>query len=254
MTYKVFVTREIPKKGLSLLKERYEVEVWPEDHPPSRTDLLSQLKEADGLLSLLTEPLEEEILNAGKKLQIICQMAVGYDNIDVVNATQRGIYVTNTPGVLTETTADFAFALLMTTARRISEADNWVRNGQWTIPWGPMMFLGGDISGKTLGIIGMGRIGSGMAHRAKGFGMKLIYYDVTRNPKLEQQYGLQFMEYEQLLQEADFISLHVPLTPETRGLVNSKALSLMKKTAYLVNTSRGPVIDEKALYHALKNG
>jgi len=181
-------------------------------------------------------------------------MAVGYDNIDVAEATQRGIYVTNTPGVLTETTADYAFTLLMVTARRIVEADKWVRAGHWNVSWGPMMFLGGDIHGKTLGIIGLGRIGTEVARRATGFEMKVIYNDQVRNPELEQTLMLQYMELERLLQEADFVSLHVPLTKETHHLIGEKELNLMKKTAYLINTSRGPVIDEEALFRVLSEG
>ena len=254
MTYKVFVTQEIPAKGLDLLKERYDVEVWPEENPPSKATLLTKVKSIDGLLPLLTVAIDRDVLSAGENLQVICQMAVGYDNIDIAEATRRGIYVTNTPGVLTETTADYAFALMMTTARRIGEADKWVREGMWKIPWGPMMFLGGDIYGKTLGIVGLGRIGMEVARRAKGFGMNLIYFDVVRRTELEHQLEIQYMELERLLQEADFVSLHVPLTEETREMIGQEELNLMKPTAYLINTSRGPVLDEMALYHALTEG
>ncbi|MFQ6123712.1 MAG: glyoxylate reductase [Candidatus Heimdallarchaeota archaeon] len=248
---RVFVTRKIPEKALDLLKERFEVDVWPEEQPPPKTTLLEKVKTVDGLLPLLTDPIDRAVLSTSKKLQVVCQMAVGYDNIDVTVATQRGIYVTNTPGVLTETTADYAFALLMATARRIVEADKWVRAGHWNVPWGPMMFLGGDIHGKTLGIIGLGRIGTEVARRAIGFEMKVIYNDLVRNPELEQTLGLHYAELQQLLQEADFVSLHVPLTKETHHLIGENEFNLMKKTAYLINTSRGPVIDEDALFRVL---
>lgn len=252
--YRVFVTRKIPEKALHLLQERFEVDIWPGEQPPPKSTLIEKVKTIDGLLPLLTDPIDNEVLSTGKNLQVVCQMAVGYDNIDVAEATQRGIYVTNTPGVLTETTADYAFTLLMVTARRIVEADKWVRAGNWNVSWGPMMFLGGDIHGKTLGIIGLGRIGTEVARRATGFGMKVIYNDQVRNPELEQTLMLQYMELERLLQEADFVSLHVPLTKETHHLIGEKELNLMKKTAYLINTSRGPVIDEEALFRVLSEG
>ncbi len=251
---RVFVTRKIPEKALDLLKERFEVDIWAGEQPPPKTTLLEKVKTIDGLLPLLTDPIDSAVLSTGKNLQVVCQMAVGYDNIDVAEATQQGIYVTNTPGVLTETTADYAFALLMATARRIAEADKWVRTGYWKVPWGPMMFLGGDIHGKTLGIIGLGRIGVEVARRAIGFEMKVIYNDLVRNSELEQTLGLQYTELQNLLQEADFVSLHVPLTKETHHLIGEYELNLMKKTAYLINTSRGPVIDEEALYRVLSEG
>jgi len=191
-------------------------------------------------------------MDRAKKLKIVSNYAVGYDNIDLEEATKRGIMVTNTPGVLTETTADLTFALLMATARRIVEGDKFVRAGKWKT-WGPMLLLGQDIYGATLGLIGLGRIGYAVAKRAKGFDMKVMYYDQVRNEKAEQELGLEFVTLEKLLKESDFVSIHVPLTPQTRHLINEKTLSLMKKNAILINTARGPIVDEKALYEALVN-
>ncbi len=252
---RVFVTREIPSDALKLLKSKFEVEVWPEETPPPKNILIEKVKVVDGLCCLLTDKIDAEVINAaGEQLKGISQIAVGYDNIDLEAATKRGIYVTNTPGVLTDTTADYAFALLMATARRIAEADRYVRDGRWKIPWGLMMMLGQDVWGKTIGIIGMGRIGTAMARRAKGFNMKILYYDVARNEAAEKELGAEYVDLETLLKESDFVSIHVPLLPSTRHLINEERLKLMKKTACLINTSRGPVVDEKALYKALKEG
>jgi glyoxylate reductase len=179
-------------------------------------------------------------------------MAVGFDNIDIKEATRRGIYVTNTPEVLTETTADFAWTLIMAVARRIVEADKYVRAGQWKVGWHPSMLQGEDVHSSTIGIVGAGRIGSALAKRAKGFNMKILYYDVAPRPELEKEVGAKRVDLDTLFREADFISMHVPLMKETHHLVNEEKLRLMKKTAYLINTSRGPVVDEKALYDALK--
>jgi len=252
---KVYVTRRLPEEAMKLLEEKFDVEIWTEEMPPPKEVLIEKVKNIDGLICLLTEKIDEEVINAaGPRLRGICQVAVGYDNIDVEAATKKGIYVTNTPGVLTETTADYAFALLMATARRIAEADRYVRSGKWKIPWGLMMLLGQDIWGKTIGIIGMGRIGTAVARRAKGMNMKILYYDVVRNEKAEKELGAKYVDLETLLKESDFVTLHVPLLPSTRHLINEERLKLMKKTACLINTSRGPVVDEKALYKALKEG
>ena len=252
---KVYVTRKLPEEAMKLLEEKFDVEVWTEEMPPPKEVLIEKVKNIDGLICLLTEKIDKEVINAaGPRLRGICQVAVGYDNIDVEAATKKGIYVTNTPGVLTETTADYAFALLMATARRIAEADRYVRSGKWKIPWGLMMLLGQDIWGKTIGIIGMGRIGTAVARRAKGMNMKILYYDVVRNEKAEKELGAKYVDLETLLKESDFVTLHVPLLPSTRHLINEERLKLMKKTACLINTSRGPVVDEKALYKALKEG
>jgi glyoxylate reductase len=192
-------------------------------------------------------------MDAAPKLKVISNMAVGYDNIDVEEATRRGIIVGNTPGVLTDTTADFAFALLMATARRIPEACRYVHAGRWKT-WGPKLFLGWDIHGATLGLVGLGRIGSGVARRATGFGMRILYYDVVRREDLEEELGLEFVDFEMLLEQSDFVSLHVPLTTETYYLISTEQFRVMKPTAILINTSRGPIVDPQALYEALKSG
>lgn len=252
---KIYVTRELPEEAIQILKPKFEVEVWQGEMPPPKSLLVEKVKEADGLICLLTEKIDEDVVNAaGSQLRGICQIAVGFDNINVKAATTKGICVTNTPGVLTETTADYAFTLLVATARRIAEADKYVKSGQWKVPWGLMMLLGQDIWGKTLGIVGIGRIGSAVARRAKGFNMKIIYYDVFRNEQVERELGVEYVPLEKLLKESDFVTVHVPLTPETHHLINEDRLRTMKKTACLVNTSRGPVVDEKALYKALKEG
>ena len=240
---------------MRILKAKFEVEVWQGEMPPPKNILIEKVKKIDGLICLLTEGVDKEVIDAASpQLRGICQVAVGFDNIDVPAATKKGIYVTNTPGVLTETTADFAFTLLMATARRIAEADKYVRSGQWKVPWGLMMLLGQDVWGKIIGIVGIGRIGSAVARRAKGFNMKILYYDVYRNEQVERELGVEYVPLERLLKESDYVTIHVPLTPETHHLINEERLRMMKKTACLINTSRGPVVDEKALYKALKEG
>jgi glyoxylate reductase len=252
---KVYVTRELPERGLKIILERFDAEVWPEYRPPSKEEIIEKARDVDALVTLLTDKIDAEVFDAASKLKIVAQMAVGYDNIDVAEATKRGIYVTNTPGVLTETTADFAWALLLAIARRVVEADRYVRSGQWKVSWHPTMFLGRDVYGATLGIIGAGRIGTAVARRAKGFNMKILYYDIVPMPaEVEKELGAQRVDLETLLRESDFVSVHVPLTKETYHLIDEEKLRLMKKTAYLINNSRGPVIDEKALYKALKEG
>ncbi len=252
---KIYVTRELPEEAMRVLKSKFDVEVWEGEMPPPKSILVEKVKEVDGVICLLTEKFDEEVINAASpKLRGICQIAVGFDNINVKAATAKGICVTNTPGVLTETTADYAFTLMVATARRIAEADKYVKSGQWKVPWGLMMLLGQDIWGKTLGIVGIGRIGSAVAKRAKGFNMRIIYYDVFRNEQVEKELGIEYVPLEKLLKESDFVTVHVPLTPETHHLINEERLRTMKKTACLVNTSRGPVVDEKALYKALKEG
>jgi len=252
---RVFVTRELPEEAANMLKARFEVEFWPYESPVPKNILIEKVRDVNGLICMLTEKVDSEVIDAaGPQFWGISQVAVGYDNIDVEAATRKGIYVTNTPEVLTETTADFAFALLMATARRVAEADRYVRSGKWKIPWGLTMFLGQDVWGKTIGIIGMGRIGTAVARRAKGMNMRILYYDVYRNYAAEREIGAQYVDLETLLREADFVTIHVPLTPATYHLINEDKLRLMKRTACLINTSRGPVVDEKALYKALKEG
>ncbi|HDI52551.1 MAG TPA: D-glycerate dehydrogenase [Candidatus Bathyarchaeota archaeon] len=250
---KVFLTRKLFDEAISLIEEYADVEVYESEEEPAPYDLiLEKVRDVDGLLCLLTDKIDARIIEAGERLKVISNYAVGYDNIDVEAATRRGIYVTNTPGVLTETTADLAWAILMAIARRVVEADKYVRAGRWIHAWGPKMMLGSDVHGKTLGIIGLGRIGSAVARRAKGFNMRIIYYDIFRREDLERELGLEYKPLEELLKEADYVTLHVPLTKETHHLIGERELDLMKPTAYLINTSRGAVIDQRALYKALK--
>ncbi len=252
---KVYVTRELPERGMKIIKEHFEAEVWPEYGPPPKKEIIKKARNVDALITLLSDKIDAEVFDAGPKLKIVAQMAVGFDNIDVAEATKRGIYVTNTPGVLTETTADFAWALLMAVSRRVVEADKYVRTGQWKVSWHPSMLLGRDVYGATIGIVGAGRIGTAVARRAKGFNMKILYYDVVpMSPEIEKELGAKRVDLDTLLKESDFVSVHVPLIKETYHLINEEKLRLMKKTAYLINNSRGPIVDEKALYKALKEG
>ncbi|MBI2956165.1 MAG: D-glycerate dehydrogenase [Acidobacteria bacterium] len=232
------------------LEGRFELEVnrgaaW------SKAELMARLAEAEGLICQLTQQVDAEVLNAGPKLRVVANVAVGFDNIDVAAATSRGIAVTNTPGVLDETTADFTWALLLAVARRVVEGDRLVREGKWK-GWDLMLLLGADVHGKTLGILGLGRIGRRVARRARGFAMRVLYNDAVRAPaEVERELGVEWAEREQLLRESDFVTLHVPLLPETRHLMGARELALMKPTAYLINASRGPVVDEAALAEAL---
>ena len=256
--YSIFITRKIPDAGPALLRGKgYEVTVSEKDGVLTRAELLEALraKEYDAVLCLLTDKIDAEVYDAAPKAKIFANYAVGVDNIDIVEAKKRGVMITNTPDVLTNTVAEHAFALMLSAAHRIAEGDAFTRAGRYT-GWAPELLLGTDMSGKTLGVLGLGRIGSRVAeHGAKGFGMKVLYYDIKRNEAFEKEYGAEFRETpEALLREADFVSVHVPLLPATRHLINQEALALMKKTAILVNTSRGPVVDEAALVEALKNG
>lgn len=252
MPYKVSVTREIPDPGIPIVREiAPDARINPDDRVLTRGELLDYVRGCDGVLCLLTDPIDAEVLDAaGAQCRIFANYAVGYNNIDVAAATARGIMVTNTPGVLTDATADHAWALLFSVARRIVEGDAFMRAGKFE-GWGPMMFLGGDITGKTLGIVGAGRIGAAMALKSRGFGMRVLYADVARNEELESDLGAQWVDLDTLLAESDFVSLHVALTPETVHLINAERLGKMKPTAYLINTSRGPVVDEIALVDAL---
>ncbi len=252
MPYKVSVTREIPDPGIPIVREiAPDARINPDDRVLTRGELLDYVRGCDGVLCLLTDPIDAEVLDAaGPQCRIFANYAVGYNNIDIAAATARGIMVTNTPGVLTDATADHAWALLFSVARRIVEGDAFMRAGKFE-GWGPMMFLGGDITGKTLGIVGAGRIGAAMALKSRGFGMRVLYADVARNEELESDLGAQWVDLDTLLAESDFVSLHVALTPETVHLINAERLGKMKPTAYLINTSRGPVVDEIALVDAL---
>lgn len=251
--FKVYVTRKIPEAGLDIIRKVADVKVWDGELPPPREIILKEIRDVDGIISLLTDKMDAEAMDAGEKLKVISNYAVGFDNIDIPEATKRGIAVTNTPGVLTDTTADFAFALLMASARRIVEADKHTRQGKWKT-WVPTGFLGQDIHHATLGLVGLGRIGYEMARRATGFSMKLLYYDVYRNEKFEKELGIEYVELPELLQRSDFVSLHVPLTDKTYHLIGRQELAMMKKTAILINTARGPIVDLDALYEALRDG
>lgn len=248
---RVFVTRQISEEALEILRKNAHVEVHSGDLPSERDEIMEQIKNVHGLVTMLNDRIDAEIISHGEKLLVISNVAVGYDNIDVEAATRRGVYVTNTPGVLDDATADLAFALLLSIARRIPEADSFIRLGLWK-GWEPNLLLGSDLRDKTLGIIGLGRIGSEVAKRAKCFKMNVIYYQRQRDSEKEKSIGVRYASLEELLSISDYVSLHVPLTSETRGMIGKKEINKMKKTAYLINTSRGPVVDEEALYEALK--
>ena len=255
MKKKVFVTRQIPKEGLNLLKERDDISVlvYKKDAIITRSALLKGVKGTDAVLSLLTDKIDNAVLNAaGPQLKIISNYAVGFDNIDLATAAAKNIIVTNTPGVLTDAVAEHTFALMMSLCRRIPESDRFIRAGKYK-GFGPMMLLGMELKGKTLGIVGLGRIGSGVAERAyKGMGMHIVYNDVRRDERFEQELNAKYMTIDELLKTADVVSIHVPLLPTTRHLINKEKLAMMKKTTYLINTSRGPIIDEKALVKTLQ--
>jgi glyoxylate reductase len=251
---KIFVTRRIPEKGLEMVRQEADVEVWQDPLPPPYETLIQKAKGMDALLCLLTDRIDESLVAAiGPQAKVISQMAVGFDNIDVAAATERGIPIGNTPGVLTDTTADFAWALLMAAARRVVEGDKFTRAGKWKT-WGPIDFLGPDVTGATLGIIGFGRIGQGLAKRAQGFDMRILYFGKQRHPEAEQKYGAQYVDLNALLREADFVSLHTTLSQETYHLMDDARLKMMKRSGILINTARGPIVDPGALYRALSSG
>lgn len=256
---KIFITRPIPENGIEMLKNKgFEVVVNTEaqDRAATKEELLAGARGADAILSVLTDKIDPDVMDAGSPtLRVIANYAVGYDNINIEEAKKRNIVVTNTPGVLTETVAEHAFALLLSIAHRIAESDKFVREGKYKA-WGPKLLLGTNISGKTLGIIGLGRIGSMVASYAvRGFGMKVVYTDLNPNADFEKEFNAVFAkDIDELLLQADFVSIHVPLTDVNRHLINAERLSKMKKTAYLINTSRGPIVDEGALAKALKDG
>ena len=252
MKPKVFVSRMIPQDGLDIVLAACDAEVNTQDAHLSQAELVERVKGKEGLLCLLTDEITGEILAASAQLKVVANVAVGFNNIDVQAASRRKIMVTNTPGVLDDTTADFAWCLLLASARRLVEAERFTRAGQYK-GWGILLLCGDDIFGKTLGICGLGRIGRGVAKRAKGFEMRLLYTDAVRAPaEVERELGAQFVDKETLFRDADFITLHVPLLPETHHYVSVKELKLMKKTAHLINASRGPVVDEAALVQALR--
>jgi len=254
---KVFITRNIPSVGPEKLRQQsgWEIDQWAKDEVVPRDELLRRVKGADAILSLLTERIDGELLDAaGAQLKVVANLAVGFDNFVVPEMSKRGVIGTNTPDVLTDTTADLAFALLIATARMLPQAQKYVKDGNWHT-WEPLGFMGQDVHHATLGLVGLGRIGAAMARRGAGFEMKVIYYDAYRRKDLEQQYGYEYRNsIEEVLRESDFVSMHTPLTEETRHLMNRERLAMMKKTAILVNSARGPIVDPDALHEALTNG
>ena len=247
---RVYVTRQLRGDALDRLRHDAEVDVWADEEPPPREELLRAIGDAEGLLCLLTDNIDAGLLDAAPRLRVISTMAVGYDHIDVDAATARGVAVCHTPGVLTETTADFAFALLLAAARRLPEGERAVREGRWTT-WHPSFLVGYDVGGATLGIVGLGQIGQAVARRARGFEMRVLYHSRHRNEHAERELGCAYAAFEELLSLSDAVTVHVPLMPETRHLFNEAAFRQMKPTAIFVNTSRGAVVDEAALHHAL---
>ena len=250
----VFLTRSLPLPVMHRLKTLFNLKYNALDRPLTKQELIRGMRGRRALISMLSDPIDAEVIESNSRLNVIANYAVGYNNIDLKTASSRGIHVTNTPGVLTEATADLTWSLIMSLARRVLEGDRLVRTGRWT-GWNPTQLLGMDLTGKTLGIIGMGRIGQTVARRAVGFGMRLIYHNRRRLPvRLEKKFEASYMPLSRLLAAADIISLHLPLTPETRHLIDRRVLDRMKSTALLINTARGPVVDEKALVIALKKG
>lgn len=254
---KIFVTRRIPEKGIELLKQAgHEVEVSAKDGVLTRAELLAALKAKpyDAVISLLTDKIDGEVMDAVPSAKIFANYAVGFDNLDLAEAKKRGVILSNTPGVLTNAVAEHAFTLLLAVAKRVVESDKFLREGKYE-GWAPLLLLGTELTGKTIGIVGLGRIGSRLAQYARAFDLRVLYYDVARNEDFERMTGAVYhTNLDEVLSASDFISIHVPLLPTTKHLINAEKLKLMKKTAILVNTSRGPVVDEVALVEALKNG
>ena len=249
---KAFVTRMVPQPALELLRAAANVEVWPHEAPPSPEELHHKASQVDGLFINIMDRVDAVLLEAAPGLKVISQMAAGLDNVDVAEATRHGIPVGYTPGVVSEATADQAFALLLSAARRLAQSERWLRDGSWNIAFHPLHWLGAEVNHATLGIVGLGRIGRELANRARGFDMRILYHCRTPKPEAESLYEMTYTDFPTLLRESDFVSLHVPLTPETRHLISEEELGQMKPTAILVNAARGPVVDAKALYQALK--
>ncbi|MBZ0287021.1 MAG: D-glycerate dehydrogenase [Anaerolineae bacterium] len=254
MKPRVFVSRIIPDAGLDRIKAACDVDIWPDIMPPPFETLLERVRGMDGILCTLNDRVNGELMDAaGKQLKVISQMAVGYDNIDIAAARERGIHIGNTPGVLTESTADLAFALLLAAARRLMEGVEYIRAGEWRT-WDPKALLGGDLNGATLGIVGLGRIGKAVARRAAGFNMRILAYGPHLTAEEATSVNAKAVDLDTLLRESDYVSLHMPLKPETRHFINAETLAKMKRTAILINTTRGGTVDQKALYVALKDG
>lgn len=253
MPVKIYVTRQIPETALALLRPHGELNVWGREYAIPRDTLLQELHKSDALLCMVTERIDEDLLAHAPRLRIVANMAVGYDNVDVPALTRRKIVFTNTPGVLTETTADLAFALVLGIARRLGEGERLVRAGRWPT-WSPFVFLGTDVHHATLGIIGLGRIGAEVAKRAKGFDMRVLYFNRGHNAEAEERFGCTRVDLPTLLRESDFVVVLVPLSSETRHFLSMPQLRLMKRTAFLINAARGPIVDQRALYEALRDG
>ncbi|SEM61880.1 glyoxylate reductase [Mesobacillus persicus] len=247
----VFITRKLPDKSIAVLKDQFEVRMWEEEEVPVPKEVLfAEVENAEALFTVVSDPVTEELLSAGKNLKVVANMAVGYDNIDVEAATKRGVLVCNTPDVLTETTADLTFGLLLATARRVVESAEFIKQGKWQ-SWSPFLLAGHDVHHKTIGIYGMGKIGEAVAQRAKGFGMEILYHNRTRKPEAEKVLGAKYCSFDELLELSDFVVAMAPLTNETKHMFNAEVFSKMKSSAIFINSSRGAVVDEEALYQAL---
>lgn len=251
---RVYVTRQIFPDALDLIEKFAELELWPDDEPPSPEQLMEAMSNVEGAIINVMDRIDAPLLDAAPKLRVLSQVAAGLDNIDIPEATKRDIMVGYTPGVLAKSTADLAFALLLAVARRVVESDKWVREGNWKISHHPMFWLGSEVNGSTLGILGLGGIGLEMAKRGLGFDMKVLYHSRTRKRDLEKEYGLKYASFKRVLAESDFLSIHVPLTPQTNHFIGEKQLKMMKPSSILVNLSRGPVVDTEALQQALTKG
>lgn len=248
----IYITRKLPDVCIAELKETFNVKMWESEEIAVPQDVLfSEVEKADALLTVVSDPVTDELLSVGRNLKVVANMAVGYDNIDVEAATKRGIYVCNTPDVLTETTADLTFALLLATARRVVEAAEFTKEGKWQ-SWSPFLLAGHDVHHKTIGICGMGKIGEAVARRAKGFGMEILYHNRSRKPEAEKEIGVKYCSFDNLIDQSDFVVAMAPLTNETRHMFNAEVFKKMKSTAIFINTSRGAVADEGALYEALE--
>lgn len=249
-----YITREIPGEGMKLLDHSFNVKVNNQDRPVTREELMEGVKDADALLCMLVDKADREVLEAAPRLKVVANMAVGVDNIDLQACTEKGIVVTNTPGVLTDATADLAWALILGVSRRIVEGDRFVREGRFD-GWAPLLYVGGDLKGMTLGIIGMGRIGQAVARRGKGFGMNIVYHQRNRLPaETEEELGATYLSLDEVIREADYLTLHLPYSPEVHHIINRERLQMMKSTAYLINTARGAHVDEQALVEHLREG
>jgi len=251
---RVYVTRQIFPDALDLIEKHAEMELWPDDEPPTADQLKEALSEVDGAIINVMDRIDAPLLDAAPKLRVLSQVAVGLDNVDIPEANKRNILVGYTPGVLAKSTADLAFALLLAVARRVVESDKWVREGNWKISHHPMFWLGSEVNGSTLGILGMGGIGLETAKRGLGFDMKVIYHSRTRKRELEKIHGFKYASLKRVLTESDFLSIHVPLTPETHHFISDKQLNMMKPSSILINLARGAVVDTEALYKALLKG